>query len=215
MNTSTFLRSIFSAGVGNEGNDPGDRRNAFDAEYRIPGLRQCLTGLLRWIFRRSAVPLAYPTESAWIGGFAFRCVPRMSHLTVRAEGLLSPHRNLAFPGFFYFNVHYLSGYTNSRQLIGSWIGREGDGEQLWATWQISPRSSVEVSGRNMTVNREFLQGGSLCDLRVAADLYLHPEWQLHLEEQTERWRFPLLSQQPQHNAEFTIQLSYRPIGRAQ
>lgn len=212
VNVSTFLRSIFSAGVGNEGDDPGDRRNAFDAEYRIPGLRQCLTGYFDGFSDDQPFPLAYPTESVWISGFVFRCVPRTPPLTVRAEGLLSPHRDLLYPGFFYSNDHYLSGYTNNRQLIGSWIGREGYGEEVWATWQLSARSTVEMSGRSMTVNRKFLEGGSLHDLRVSADIALHPEWQLHVEEQTERWKFPLLSLHPQRDAAFTFQLSYRPVG---
>lgn len=211
---STFLRSVFSTSTENAKYDPGDRRQAIDAEYRIPGLRRCLTGYFDGFSDDQPFPLAYPTESVWIAGAALRCVPRAPHLAVRMEGLLSPHRDLAFPGFFYSNVHYLSGYTNNRQLIGSWIGREGHGEQLWATWQLSPRSSVELSSRDVAVPREFLRGGSLRDLRIRADLALRPEWQLQLEEQTEWWRFPLLSAQPQHNAEFTIQLSYRPIGRA-
>lgn len=213
VNTSTFLRSVFSTGTGDEGKDPGDRRSAFDAEYRIPGLRQCLTGYVDGFTEDEPFPVTYPTESAWISGFVLRCVPRLPHLTIRAEGLLSPHHDMAFPGYYYFNVHYLSGYTNNRQLIGSWIGREGNGEQFWATWQLSPRSSVELSGRNMTAASEFLRGGTLRDLRVAADIAIHPEWQLRVEEQTEWWRFPLLSSQPQRNAEFTLQLSYRPIPR--
>jgi hypothetical protein len=90
------------------------------------------------------------------------------------------------------------------------IGREVDGEQLWTTWQMSPRSSVELSGRSMTVNREFMQEASLRDLRVTADFSIHPEWQLHLEDQKDRWRFPLLSR----NAECPTQLSCGPIGRA-
>jgi Capsule assembly protein Wzi len=212
-NVSTFLRSVFSTGTGDEGNDPGDRRSAFDAQYRIPGLRQCLTEYVDGFTEDEPFPVNYPTQSTWISGFALRCVPHADHLTIRAEDLLSPHHDMAFPGYFYFNVYNLSGYTNNRQLIGSWIGREGNGEQLWATWQRSPRSSVALSGRNMTAASEFLRGGTLRDLRVAADLAIHPEWQLSLEEQTEWWRFPLLSSEPQHNAEFTIQLSYRPIAR--
>jgi hypothetical protein len=133
---------------------------------------------------------------------------------MRVEGLLSPRRDLAFPGFFYFNVHYLSGYTNNRQLIGSWIGREAQGEQAWATWHLSPHSLLELSGRSQNVNREFLQGGTLRDMRATADIALHPEWQLRLEEQTEWWQFPLLSATGQRNAAFTIQLSYNPLGRA-
>lgn len=141
------------------------------------------------------------------------CVPRLPRLTFRAEGLLAPHRDLAFPGFFYFNVHHMSSYTNNRQLIGSWIGHEADGEQAWATSHLSPHSFVELSGCSMRVNREFLRGGSLRDLRATVDMALRPEWQLRVEEQTECWHFPLLSASPQHNAAFTLQLSYRPIGR--
>jgi len=210
VTTHSFLRSVFSTGTGNENNDPGDRRSAFDAQYRIPGLRKCLTGYFDGFSDDQPFPLAYPTESAWISGFFLRCVPGVPRLTIRAEGLLSPHRDLAFPGFFYFNVHYLSGYTNTRQLMGSWIGREGDGDQTWATWQLSPRSSLEASVRSMTVNREFLQGGALRDVSLAADLALGAEWRLRLEEQTEWWRFPLLSASPQRDAAFTIHLSYSP-----
>jgi len=213
VNSSTFLRSVFSAGTVNGANDPGDRRAAFDAQYRIPGLRNCLTGYFDGFSEDQPFPLVYPTESTWLSGFFLRCVPHLPRLTLRAEGLLSPHRDLAFPGFFYFNVHYLSGYTNNRQLIGSWIGREADGQQAWATWYISPHSSVELSGRSMTVNREFLHGGTLRDLHAAVDIALHPEWQLRLEEQAEWWRFPLLSASPQHNTAFTLQLTFRPVGR--
>jgi len=213
VNTHTFLRSVFATGTGDEQNDPGDRRVAFDAQYRMPGLRNCLTGYVDGFSDDQPFPVAYPTESVWLSGFFLRCVPSLPRMTIRAEGLLSPHRDLAFPGFFYFNVHYLSGYTNNRQLMGSWIGREGDGEQIWTTWSLSPRSSIEASVRSMTVNREFLQGGALRDFSVAANLQLHPEWQLRLEDQAERWRFPLLSATPHRNNEFTVQLSYRPIAR--
>lgn len=210
---STFLRSVFSASTANGTNDPGDRRAAFDAQYRIPGLRNCLTGYFDGFSEDQPFPLAYPTESAWLSGFFLRCVPRLPRLTFRAEGLLSPHRDLTFPGFFYFNVHYLSGYTNNRQLIGSWIGREGGGEQAWGTWNLSPHSSVGLSGRNMTVSREFLHGGTLRDLSITVNIALRPEWRLRLEQQTEWWRFPLLSPAPQHDAAFTLQLTYHPIGR--
>lgn len=212
VTTSTFLRSVFSVAIGEEENDPGDRRVAFDAEYRIPGLRECLTGYIDGYAEDEPFPLTYAGRSVWTSGFALRCVPRLPHLTIRAEGLVSPHRD-EFAGYYYFNVHYLSGYTNSRQLIGSWIGREGYGEQLWATWQVSPRSSLEVSGRSMNSSSEFLHGGYLRDFRVTADIALSPEWQLRLEDQAEWWRFPLLSPQQQRNNELTLQLSYKPRGR--
>jgi hypothetical protein len=209
----SFLVSVFSSGTENGDADPGDRRQAVDASYRIPGLRQCLTGYFDGFADDQPFPLVYPTESVWLSGFFLRCVPHLPRVTIRAEGLLSPHRDLAFPGFFYFNVHYKSGYTNNRQLIGSWIGREAQGEQTWAAWHFSPRSVLELSGRSQNVERNFLEGGSLRDLRATADIALHPEWQLRVEEQTEWWKFPLLSTTGQRNAEFTIQLSFNPLER--
>jgi hypothetical protein len=214
VTTANVLRSLFSASIENGSADPGDRRFAFDAKYRIPGLRRCLTGYFDGFADDQVFPLLYPTESAWISGAFLRCIPHLPRMTFRAEGLLSPKRDLQFPGFFYFNSHYLSGYTNERELIGSWIGREANGEQAWTTWHLSPRSSIEVSGRSMNVSRDFLSGGNLRDLRVAAVLAIRPEWQLDLDQQTEWWHFPLLTQNPGRNAEFTLQLSYRPLAKA-
>jgi len=214
VTASTFLRSVFSTSAVNGPQDPGDRRQAVDATYRIPGLRSCLTGYVDGFADDQPFPPLYPTEGTWISGFFLRCVPRVPRMTIRAEGLLSPHRDLAFPGFFYFNVHYLSGYTNNRQLMGSWIGREGEGEQVWTTWNLSPRSSIEASYRGMTANRKFLEGGALRDFSVAANLQLRPEWQLRLQNQAEYWRFPLLSASPQRDDAITLQLSYTPQARS-
>jgi hypothetical protein len=90
---------------------------------------------------------------------------------------------------------------------------EGGGEQAWATWQLLPHSTLVVSGRSMTINPEVVHGGELRDLSLAADITLHPEWQLRLEDQIERWRFPLLSATSQWNDVLTSQLSYRPVAR--
>ena len=94
VNSSTFLRSVFSGSTENGANDPGDRREAFESQYRTPGLRNCLTGYFDGLSEDQPFPLAYPTESAWLSSFFLRCVPRLPHLTFRAEGLLSPHRDL-------------------------------------------------------------------------------------------------------------------------
>ena len=128
--------------------------------------------------------------------------------TFRAEGYLTPRRT--FPGFYYFNVHYLSGYTNDRQLLGSWIGRESNGYQLWSTWWLSPRSSVQLRARDQNASSVFLRGGSLRDLSISTDLALSSHWQLSAAVQQERWRFPLLSTATHQNVTTTIQLSFHP-----
>jgi hypothetical protein len=211
LTTHTVLRSLFSTSTNNDGLDPGDRRVAFDAQYRIPGLRNWLTGYVDTFTDDKLFPLAYPKSTAWSPGVYLAHVPHLSKMDLRFEGYLTPRR-VFFPGFYYDNVHYLSGYTNNRQLMGSWIGRESNGFQAWSTWRFSSRSSIQASVRHSTESAQFLRGGNLLDVRFAADIALRQDWQLHAVAQEERWRFPLLSTEnnPVHNQTFTIQLSYRP-----
>ena len=214
VTTASVFRSIFSSSTSNTAHDPGDRRSAVDIEYRMPKMRNWLTAYIDTFTDDEPFPLNYPSESAWSPGLYLARVPRLAHLDLRAEGYLTPHRDL-FPGFYYFNVHYLSGYTNDRQLIGSWIGRESSGFQLWGTWWLSPRSSIQASVRHADASSEFLRGGSLRDIRFTADFAVQPDWQLRVVMQAERWRFPLFSANTTNNLTATFQLTYQPPGRRQ
>jgi hypothetical protein len=206
---SSFWRSFASTSTENGKTDPGDRRAAFDASYRIPGLRDRLTVYVDTFTDDEFFPLAYPRHSAWSPGFYLPQLPHLPKLDFRAEGFLSP-QNLLFPGFYYFNVRYLSGYTNNRQLIGSWIGREGDGLQLWSSWWFSPRSSVQASYRSQNASSQFLRGGDLHDMTLASDTPLGRDWSIHLSGQYERWRFPLLFTNPSSNFTVSAQLTWSP-----
>jgi hypothetical protein len=206
--TASFLRSIFSTGNSTGKTDPGDRRVGFDVQYTVPGLHNLLKLYVDTFTDDELFPLAYPTHSAWSPGFYVARLPHLPHVDFRAEGYLTPRRS--FPGFYYFNVHYLSGYTSDRQLLGNWIGRESNGYQLWSNWWFSSRSSVQVSTRHQTASDVFLRGGSLRDLNVSADVALSPHWQLAAAVQQERWSFPLLSTTAKNNLTTTIQLSFHP-----
>jgi Capsule assembly protein Wzi len=207
--TKSFLRSLFSNSNAAPGpNDPGDRRAAVDVQYTVPNLHNVLKLYVDTFTDDELFPLAYPTHSAWSPGFYLARLPHLPHMDFRAEGYLTPRRS--FPGFYYFNVHYLSGYTNDRQLLGNWIGRESNGYQLWSNWWFSPRSSVQVSTRHQTASDVFLRGGSLRDVNVSADIALTPHWQLTTAVQQERWSFPLLAATAKNNLTTTIQLSFHP-----
>ncbi len=206
----SFWHSFVATGNSTSvGNDPGDRRVAFDFKYRIPGLRDWLT-----LYCDSsppmmeAFPVAYPTHSAWSPGIYLPKLPYLHKVDFRAEGAVTPDR--LFPGFFYFNDHFLSGYTNDRELMGSWIGREGSGFQLWSTYWLSARTTVQVNYRNMWVDHSFLQGGSVQDFGVTANVALSSELSLKTSAQYERWRFPLLAAGAVSNVTTSLQLSYSP-----
>jgi hypothetical protein len=206
--TKSFLRSLFSTGNTTSANDPGDRRVDVDVQYTLPKLHDLVKVYVDTFTDDELFPLAFPTHSAWSPGFYIAHLPHLPHVDFRGEGYLTPRRS--FPGFYYFNVHYLSGYTNDRQLLGNWIGRESNGYQLWSTWWISPQSSVQVHARQQNASSAFLRGGNLRDLGVNADLALSPHWRVGAAVQQERWRFPLLADSSKNNVTATIQLSYRP-----
>ena len=121
---------------------------------------------------------------------------------------MTPER--LFPGFFYFNVHYLSGYTNDQQLMGSSIGRQGSGFQLWSTYWFSARTTVQANFRSMWVDHSFLQGGRLQDFGLTTNVALGSEFSLQASAQFERWHFPLLAAGTVSNVTTALQLSYSP-----
>jgi hypothetical protein len=129
-------------------------------------------------------------------------------LDFRAEGAITPTR--LFPGFFYFNVHYLDGYTNGRQLMGSWVGRQGSGYQLQSTYWFSGRNTVQVGYRSLWVDHSFLEGGWLRDINANTNLALGTNFALQAGIQYERWQFPLLSSGTVSNVTTSLQLSYTP-----
>ncbi len=205
----SFWRSVFSnQSVTTVANDPGDRRVAFDFNYRIPGIRDWLTVYCDTFTDDEAFPVVYPTHSAWNPGVYLPKLPYLHKLDFRAEGAMTPER--LFPGFFYFNVHYLSGYTNDRQLMGNWIGRQGNGFQAWTTYWFSGRSTLQASYRGMWVDHSFLRGGWIKDLSLSTNLPLGPDFSVQASAQYERWQFPLLSAGRVSNMTTSVQLSYSP-----
>ncbi len=204
-----FWNSLVSVAPGNGGpNDPGDRRASFDFKYRIPGIRDWLTLYSDSFTNDEVFPLAYPTHSGWSPGVYLAKLPYFHKVDFRAEGAFTPTR--LFPGFFYFDVNWLSGYTNNRELLGSWVGRQGSGYQLWSTCWFSARTTVQANYRSMWVDHSFLQGGSLKDLGLVTNVALSAEFSLQVSAQYERWHFPLLTAGTVSNMTTSFQISYSP-----
>jgi len=204
----SFWRSLVSTGNSSDFSDPGDRRVAFDITYRIPELRDWLTFYCDAFTDDEAFPIAYPNHSAWQPGVYLPKLPGLPKLDFRAEGAITPER--LFPGFFYFNVHYLSGYTTDRQLMGSAIGRQGNGFQLWSTYWLSGRSTIQASYRSVWVDNSFLQGGYARSLSLTGQAPIRPDLLLSGVVQYERWRFPLISALATTDISTSVQLTFTP-----
>jgi membrane-associated phospholipid phosphatase len=211
----TLGRSLFSTGneLAGSPDKPGDRRSGFDFSYRVPKLRDWLTFYGDGFADDEFSPIAYPDRSAWRAGLYLPRLPRLPKLDLRAEGVYTdnPIGGAVGRGYYYTNGTWRSGYRNAGNLVGSWIGRDGQGAQAWATWHFTPRSFVQVAWRHQKVSAQFLSGGgTLSDLGVRSDFWVRSRMSVSTAVQYERWTFPVLAPRPQSNLSASLQLTFWP-----
>jgi hypothetical protein len=212
----TLTRS-YSIGQGANGapglGDPGDRRSGADFSYRVPGLRNWLTFYGEAFNEDEFSPVAYPRKAAILGGLYLSHFPSIPKLDLRVEGGSTVPPD--FPGCngcFYVNNRYPDGsYTNLGNLVGSWLGRAGQGEQAWSTYWLTSRDKIEINYRHQKVSTPYLpQGGTLNDGGVKADFWLGKTMEISGAVQYEKWNFPIVAQVPQSNVTSSVQFTFWP-----
>lgn len=212
-----FFQAIFSFGNANPGTsgDPGDARGEFDFTYRIPGVRNWLTFYGDGFTDDEPSPLwgAFD-KSAFDAGIYLPRIPKIPKLDFRAEGIFTDNPNsnpVLQHGFFYWNDRYRSGYTNDGNLLASWIGRQGQGAQAWATYWLSGRDKLQLNFRHQKVSHEFVPfGGTVTDGGISADFYLRSRFSVTAALQYERWNFPVIAPTAQANFSTSVQLTFWP-----
>ena len=211
----TFLRSVFSTDQTLPGaaNKPGSRRSGVDFRYRVRG---GLTFYADGFTEHDTIrPIVGPDVAAWLGGIYIPRLPKLSKMDFRAEGVYTdpPIGGNVGSGFFYYNPTWISGFTNAGNLMGHWVGREGQGVQAWTTYWLSPRNKLQFQFRHLKVSREFiLNGGTLADASVRADLWARSKFSLTAAVQYEAWTFPVIAPTRQSNIASSLQLTFWPKG---
>ncbi|MBZ5664862.1 MAG: phosphatase PAP2 family protein [Acidobacteriia bacterium] len=196
--------------------DVGDRRGGFDFSYRIPGLRKWLVLYNDGMTDDDPSPLAAPQRALMNPGIYLPQIPRIRKLDFRAEIAWSDPPALSNRGgkYVYYNGAYRDAYLNGGHLLGSWVGREGHGVQLWSTYWLSPRNSVQVGYRQAHVDRDFIPaGGNIQDFLARATFQLRPEMEMTTFLQYERWNFPVLSPLVRPNTVASVEVTYHPEWR--
>jgi hypothetical protein len=202
---------FFSLSTSNSpANDPGDRRTSFDFNYRVPGLRKWLVLYADSMAEDEINPIAYPRRSAMNPGIYLPQLPKLPHMDFRAEAAYTDLPGLLLTDYFYWNLHYWSGYTNADHLIGNWSGRQGKALQFSSRYWFTARNKVEVSYRKLSVNPDTGRRGTQQDLRAGMEWALSPTLQASGWVQHERWNFPVLAPTPVSNTSVGLQLTYTP-----
>ena len=191
--------------------DPGKRFNGFNFSYRVPRLRNWLVVYADGMANDEPNPIAYPTRSAWNPGIYLPQLPGLHNLDLRVEGIYTNIPNYPGVGPYYFNEHYADGYRTYGNIIGSWIGRQGDGIQAWSTYWFSGENKIQFAYRRQYNDPVFLGGGGLNDASVSVDWLVRPELQVSPMVQYERYNFPLVSPTPKSNVALGLTLTYWPV----
>ena len=211
----TFGHSIFGTGNGLPGTpqDPGDRRSGMDWSYRLPKLRDWLTFYGDAFAEDQFSPIAYWDRSAIRGGLYFSHLPKVQRLDLRVEGVYTdvPAGGALSHGFYYFNFRFKEGYTNQGQLLGSWIGREGQGAQAWSNYWFNARDRLQINFRHQKVSQQFVPGGgSLTDIGAKVDYWPWQTVGFSTSIQYERWLFPVITPGPQRDISGSIGIQIQP-----
>ncbi len=213
----TFLRSVFSTDTTNPGapNKPGSRRSGVDFTYRI---RNGLTFYADGMTEHDTIsPIVGPDVAAWLGGIYIPRLPKLPKMDFRAEGVYTdpPIGGNVGSGFFYYNPTWISGFENARQLMGHWVGREGQGVQVWTSYWLSPRNKLQFQFRHLKVSHEFIpNGGTMADGSIRADIWARSSFSVSAMVQYEAWTYPVLATGRQSDVSSTVQFTFWPKGHA-
>ncbi len=214
----TLARSLFTTGNENAGgpSKPGNRTSGLNFSYRLPGLRNWLTLYGDGYTDDEFSPIAYVDVSAWHAGLYLSRFPGITRLDLRAEGVYTDipggtSANTKNPGSFYQNGTWRSGYTNDGDLIGSWVGRGGQGAQAWSNYWFSARNRLQFYFRHQKVSQEFIPGGgSLTDAGVRTDYSVRSNLSLSVSVQHERWLFPVIRPDAVRNVTASVGIVFEP-----
>ena len=211
----TLIRSLFTTGNENPGgtSKPGNRTAGIDLIYRLPGLRNWLTFYADGYTDDQFSPIAYADRSAWRAGLYFSQFPWLHKLDLRVEGVYTdnPIGGNVSHGFYYENITWRSGYTNKGDLLGSWVGRQGQGAQAWSNYWFGSRNRLQLNFRHQKVSQEFIPGGgTLTDIGVRGDYWVRSNLGISAWVQHERWLFPVIQPNVSRNVTAAVQILFEP-----
>jgi capsule assembly protein Wzi/PAP2 superfamily protein len=215
----SFLRSVFSPSNGNPGTPgkTGSHRSGLDFSYQIPGVRNGMTFYAEGMAEHDEItPLLGPDVATWLAGIYIPTLPKIPKLDFRIEGGYtdppSSGGDVAF-GAFYWDATWITGFQNAGHLMGSWMGRQGQGAQAWTTYWFSPRNKLQFGFRHQKVSTQLIpNGGALADANVRAELWPRSSFSVSASVQYEVWNFPVIASTRQSNVTSSVQLTFWPKG---
>jgi membrane-associated phospholipid phosphatase len=231
LTTHNFLRSVFSTGntLPKNPNKPGARRSGLDFSYRLPGIRNGATFYAEGMAQHDEIsPILGPDVAAWFAGLYIPTLPGIHRMDLRLEGGYTDPPYGAGDishGAFYWDDTWVTGFQNAGHLMGSWMGRQGQGTQVTTTYWLNHRDKLQFGFRHQKVSRQLVAdgllpggapnpvipaGGTLADANMRAEFWARSSFSVAAMVQYEMWNYPVIATTRQSNVSSMIQLSFWP-----
>jgi membrane-associated phospholipid phosphatase len=231
LTVHNFLRSVFSTGntLPENAAKPGARRSGLDFSYRLPGMRNGATFYAEGMAQHDEItPLLGPDVAAWFAGLYIPTLPGVRKMDLRIEGGYTDPPYAAGDvahGAFYWDDTWITGFQNAGHLMGSWMGRQGQGAQASTTYWLGHRDKIQFGFRHQTVSRQLVadgilpsgapspvvpSGGNLADANVRAEFWAGSTFSVAAMVQYETWSYPVIALARQSNVSSWVQVSFWP-----
>ncbi len=196
--------------------NPGKRAGGFSFSYKVPFVRNWLTVYTDSYTPDDPSPLDAPRRAVGNPGLYVSRIPGVPKSDFRFEAVYTntPARDnppLAGGLYAYWDLFYHDYYTNKKNIIGSWIGRDGQGFQAWSTYHFTSRSNLQFGYRHAKVDSSFIPSGeTINDGSVKIDWWIHDDVSVSASVQYEKWLAPILAPSPQTNWTSSVGLTFYP-----
>jgi Capsule assembly protein Wzi/PAP2 superfamily len=216
LTPANFLYSFFGYAPAALGSTPGDGHSGMDWTFYVPKVRNYIVFYGEVYSDDKLIAWEKPAKNPYRPGIYLTRFPGISKLDFHMEAVSTESPDVgpsqANGHLNYWNSLYRDGYTNDGNLIGNTVGREGRAIQLWSTYWISPRDTVQFVYKHSSVSPDFIPGGGEWqDYGIRSEIGLKSGFYAKAQVQYEHIsHFPILFNGVQRNYTTVLELGFYP-----
>jgi hypothetical protein len=216
LTPANFLYSFFGYAPAALGSTPGDGHSGMDWTFYVPKVRNYIVFYGEVYSDDKLIAWEKPAKNPYRPGIYLTRFPGISKLDFHMEAVSTESPDVgpsqANGHLNYWNSLYRDGYTNDGNLIGNTVGREGRAIQLWSSYWISPRDTVQFVYKHSSVSPDFIPGGGEWqDYGIRSEIGLKSGFYAKAQVQYEHIsHFPILFKGVQRNFTTVLELGFYP-----
>lgn len=219
LTTGNYIYSFLGQVRPGLGSVPGDSRTEMDWTFYVPKVQNYIVFYGEVYADDDLIAWQNPPKNPFRPGIYLTRFPKIPKLDFHMEAV-STESPGAGPSHTdghlnYWNSLYRDGFTNDGNLIGNAVGREGRAIQLWSSYWISPRDTVQFVYKHSSVSSAFIPGGGAWqDYGIRGELSLKSGMYLKTLVQYEHIsHYPILFSGVRSNLATSLEVGFYPGSR--